>query len=99
MVDYGKREPFRLVDLAVFCSTNPEVISSRIFEREQLEEVKKKKKEKNSAEKLDELSMKIDTIVKREKEFQSTRQSRGRLLYTSPIRVQIFLTKKKKKIK
>lgn len=27
----AKREPFRLVDLTVFCSTNPQVISSRIF--------------------------------------------------------------------
>lgn len=49
--------------------------------------------EEKSGKKSDELSMKIDMIVK--KEFQSARQSRGRLLYTSPIRVQIFLTKKK----
>lgn len=39
----AKREPFRLVDLTVFCSTNPQVIiSSRIFEREQREEESKK---------------------------------------------------------
>ena len=40
--------------------------------------------------------MKIDMIVKKEFLKECKTESRGRLLYTSPIRVQIFLTKKKK---